>query len=86
VPQRQYWNILGVMSVAPLCYAWLAVLTRSLPIPKVSAGWFFGVFFVAFILSVLAGWRASKYWYFVSAGFLITMALLWVGEFLWESR
>jgi hypothetical protein len=84
--RRWPWNLLGLITAVPICYAWLAVLSHRLPIPHMPSLAFVGVFIASFLLSIVAGWRGSKWWYVVTACFGITIVLVWIGEFMWEGR
>lgn len=84
--RRWPWHMLGLIAALTICYAWLAVLSRKLPVPPLSGGAVLGCFFASLALSILAGWRGSRWWYLVTACFGVTLVLLWIGQFMWETR
>jgi hypothetical protein len=84
--RRWPWHLLGFIAGLSICYAWLAVLTRKLPVPPMMGGVFIGWFLGSVLLSIAAGRRGSKWWYLVTVCFGLTLVLLWVGEAMWESR
>jgi len=74
------------MSIAATFTLVIDTYFRSSPSPHISGSVFLSIFFGALLLSVLAGYLASRWW-FVETGLLtLCLLLLWIGEFLFESK
>jgi hypothetical protein len=82
--QRWPWHFMGLLAGVLLLYPWLAVFSRVVPLPHVHGGAFALWFFGALTLSILAGWRGSRWWYLITGCFALTLVLIWIGQFIHE--
>jgi hypothetical protein len=63
----------------------LPLIFHKLSVPRISALWAIGWFLTSGLLSIIAGFKASRWWFLVTACFGTTLLLIWMGEAVWES-
>jgi hypothetical protein len=83
---RWLWHLAGALSATSLLLMWLPAFAHSLSLPHISAWWLVGWFLSSTFLSIAAGYKASRWWFLVTACFGVTLVLLWIGEAIWEYR
>jgi hypothetical protein len=83
---RWRWHFIGAMTAVSLLLMWLPMFFHQLPLPRVSAWALVAWFFSSALLSIIAGYKASRWWLLVTVCFGITLLLIWIGEAIWESR
>jgi hypothetical protein len=82
--RRWGWHVIGALTTISLLLMYSPLIFHNLPLPHMSAWWVVGWFLVSMILSVIAGLKASRWWFLVTALYGLTLLLLWVGEAIWE--
>jgi hypothetical protein len=84
--RRWPWHFMGTTAAVSLLLMWLPIFFRPRSLPRISLWWLVGWFFCSALLSIAAGYKASRWWFLVTVCFGLTLILLWIGEVLWESR
>lgn len=84
--KRWRWHLIGAMTAASLLLMYLPLIFRHLPVLHISTLWVIGWFVISGLLSIIAGYKASRWWFLATACFGLTAALLLVGQALWESH
>ena len=78
--RRWPWHVVGAVAAGAIAYMWLGVFWRRLPVPPLAGGSFVGSFFGMTLLSMLAGRRASPWWFVVTGVYVVTFILIALGE------
>jgi hypothetical protein len=84
--KRWLWHLTGAVAATSLLLMYSPLIFRHLPVPHISAMWAIGWFLISGLLSVVAGYKASRWWFLVTACFGLTLTLVWIAEAIWESR
>ena len=79
-------HVLGIGSLIILAALVFDTYLRNTPAPHISGTIFVLLYFVSFFLSVSAAYLASKLWFIESACLGLLMVLVWIGEYLFESK
>lgn len=79
-------HLIGALAAASLLSMYLPLIFHRLPVPRMSALWAIGWFLISGLLSIVAGYKASRWWFLVTVCFTLTLFVLWIGEAIWESR
>jgi hypothetical protein len=82
--KRWPWHLIGTASATFFALIWLTLFFHHLPVPNISTLWVIGCFLIAALLSIIAGYKASKWWFLVTACFGVTVVLVWIGQAIWE--
>jgi hypothetical protein len=80
------WHLIGALAAASLLLMYLPLIFHHLSVPRISALWVIGWFLISGLLSIIAGYMVSKWWFLVTACFGMTLLLIWIGEAVWESH
>jgi hypothetical protein len=82
--KRWLWHLIGAITAALLLFIWLPLFVHNLAVPHISTWWIIGWFVGSATLSVVTGYKASRWWFLVTACFGVTLILLWIGEAVWN--
>lgn len=82
--RRWYLHLCGMIAAGFLVLMWLPLFVGHLSIPRISSMVLAGGFLGSVLLSIVAGYKASKWWFPVTASFGVTLILLWIGQAAWE--
>jgi len=80
------WHLCGAIAALFIAMLALGVVAHAFPLPRISAGTFLLAYLGAAALSVVAGLKASRWWFALTACFAVLVVLLWVAEYMFESR
>ena len=79
-----FWHLIGTLTAVSLILLYSPLIFHDLPLPHMSALWVVGWFLISMILSVIAGFKASRCWFLVTALYGLALLVLWVGEAVFE--
>jgi hypothetical protein len=82
--ERRYLHLCGTIAAVSLALMWLPLFVRNLPLPQISSMWLVPWFLGSILLSIVAGYKASRWWFLVTACFGLTLTLFWIGGAVWE--
>jgi hypothetical protein len=70
--KRWPWNVIGTTAAASFVLMWLPLFFHRRVVPHISAWWVIGWFVGSALLSIIAGYKASRWWFLVTACFGLT--------------